>query len=69
MFWGPAWNEFLRGGGNPRALRPLQADQFGTFYPAHGGRPALLDVWWGKPRVVPTSVLEILRSVGIPVRA
>jgi len=33
MFWGPQWNEYLDSGKPAMALRPRQADQFGSFYP------------------------------------
>lgn len=40
MFWGPRWNDYLSKGNRASALRPKQADQFGSFYPAWRGRPA-----------------------------
>lgn len=68
MFWGPGWVDYLREGGRASALRPGQADQFGTFYPAWHGRPALIDLRWvGQwPRVVPPKALAILKGFGVP---
>jgi hypothetical protein len=70
LFWGPRWNDYLSKGGSPRALRPEQADQFGSFYPAWRGRSALIDLpWAGRwPRLVPERALTILRRYGVPVR-
>jgi hypothetical protein len=71
MFWGPVWNDYLRHGGDPNALRPAQADQVGRFFPAHQGRAAVLDLpWAGRwPRRVPPAALTVLKRFGIPVAA
>lgn len=68
MFWGPYWIDYLNEGNRASALRPGQADQFGVFYPAWRGRPALIDLrWMGQwPRVVPSMALTILRRFGVP---
>jgi len=72
MFWGPRWNDYLSNGHRATALRPHQADQFGSFYPAWRGRPALMELsladrrW---PRVVPARALAILKRFGVPITA
>ena len=70
MFWGPHWVAYMRQGKRASALRPKQADQFGTFYPAWRGHPALIDLpWAGRwPRIVPAKALATLRRFGVPVR-
>jgi hypothetical protein len=70
MFWGPQWSEYLSSGRPVTALRPRQADQFGWFYPAWRGRPALIDLPWvgGWPRPQSTRALAILRRYGVPIR-
>ena len=69
MFWGPRWIEYLSSGHEASALRPGQADQFGSFYPARNGRPAVIDLpWAGRwPRVVPGKALATLRHFGVPI--
>ena len=71
MFWGPGWNDYVRQGGDPKALRPAQADQVGRFFPAHHGRAALFDLPWAGhwPRRVPPAALSVLKRFGIPVAA
>jgi hypothetical protein len=66
MFWGPRWIGYLRKGKLASALRPKQADQFGSFYPAWRGRPAMIDLpWAGRwPRVVPAKALATLERFG-----
>jgi hypothetical protein len=70
MFWGPKWNDYLSSGKSATALRPRQADQSGSFYPAWRGRPALIDLpWYGQwPRPVPASALLILKRYGVPIK-
>jgi hypothetical protein len=70
LFWGPRWNAYLAGGGSASALRPRQADQQGSYYPAAGGRPAAVDLpWAGRwPRVVPATAVRILVRFGVPAR-
>jgi hypothetical protein len=70
MFWGPQWNDYLRSGHSPALLRPRQADQHGSFYPAYRGRPAVIDLPWAGawPRIVPASGLAILVRYRVPVR-
>jgi hypothetical protein len=69
MFWGPGWNEYLREGKDPKALRPGQSDQTGRFYPAYHDRPALMDLGWADrwPRHVPPVALSLLKRFGVPV--
>ncbi|MFL5954345.1 MAG: hypothetical protein ACJ76I_09590 [Gaiellaceae bacterium] len=69
MFWGPGWNDYIRSGKDPKALRPGQADQAGRFFPAYHGRPALIDLGWAGawPRHVPRRALTILKSFGVAV--
>jgi len=70
MFWGPRWIAYLQQGKRASALRPRQADQWGVFYPAWRGRPALINLSWAGewPRVVPPQALAILRRFGIPTK-
>jgi hypothetical protein len=69
MYWGPRWSDYLNEGKRASALRPGQADQVGSFYPAFWGRPALIDLpWAGKwPRLVPPKALAILKRFGVPI--
>ena len=70
MFWGPRWIDYLSNGKRASALRPGEADQFGRFYPAWRGRPALIDLGWAGrwPRVVPPKALAILKRFGVPTK-
>lgn len=70
MFWGPRWNDYLAQGKRASALRPGQADQSGSFYPAWRGRPALIDLPWAGqwPRVVPSKALAVLKRFGVPTK-
>ncbi len=70
MFWGPRWNEYLSSDKPATALRPRQADQFGSLYPAWRGRPATIDLpWAGRwPRPVSGKALTILKRYGVPIR-
>ena len=70
MFWGPRWNEYLSSGKPATALRPRQADQFGSLYPAWRGRPAMIDLpWAGRwPRPLSAKALTILRRYCVPIR-
>jgi hypothetical protein len=59
--------------GRPRqGLKPSAADQFGRYYPAAGGMPAVIDLPWGAgapwPRQVAARALRILRQHGVPTR-
>jgi hypothetical protein len=68
MFWGPSWIEYLDSGSDPAALRPADADQTGSFYPAWNGRPAAIDLPWAAgtwPCTVPPRGLAILRRYGV----
>lgn len=68
MFWGPRWIDYLGEGKRAAALRPGQADQFGSFYPAWHGQPASIDLSGAdlQPLVVPPKALAILRRFGVP---
>ncbi len=70
LFWGPRWNDYLDKGNPAAALRPRQADQFGSFYPSWRGRPASIDLpWAGRwPHLVSAKALTILKRYGVPVR-
>lgn len=70
MFWGPRWIDYLSEGKRASALRPAQADQFGSFYPAWRGRPAVIDLSGAvqSPRVVPSKTLAILEGFGVPTK-
>lgn len=70
LFWGPRWITYLAAGRSPKALRPAQADQQGSYYPAYGSRGAAIDLpWAGRwPRAVPQPALRILARFGIPAR-
>jgi hypothetical protein len=50
-------------------LRPQDADQQGSFYPAWHGRPAAIELPWAGswPRLVPAKALAILKHYRIPV--
>jgi hypothetical protein len=69
MFWGPRWVDYLAAGHRAAALRPQDADQQGSFYPAWHGRPAAIDLPWAGswPRLVPAKALATLKDYGIPV--
>jgi hypothetical protein len=61
--------EFWGWGGRPRPTRPSQANQHGWFYPAQRSKPPVIVVTLSGekiPRLVPTSVLEILRRHRVP---
>jgi hypothetical protein len=69
MFWGPRWIDYLRSGKRATALRPQDADQFGSVYPAWRGRPAMIVLWAGSwPRPLSAKALTILRRHGVPIR-
>jgi hypothetical protein len=59
MFWGPRWVDYLAAGHRAAALRPQDADQQGSFYPAWRGRPAAIDLPWAGswPRLLPAKAL------------
>jgi hypothetical protein len=61
--------EFWGWGGRPRPTRPSQANQHGWFYPRHRSKPPVIVVTVNGenfPRLVPTSVLEILGRHHVP---
>jgi hypothetical protein len=68
MFWNAGlWESYVRDG-RLGTLRPEQADQFGRFYPAVPGRPALVDLPWDGtwPKRVSPEALAILVRHGVP---
>lgn len=69
MFWGPRWVDYLAAGHRATALRPQDADQQGSFYPAWHGRPAAIDLPWAGswPRLVPAKALATLKHYRIPI--
>jgi len=70
MFWGPRWIDYLHEGKRASALRPGQADQFGSFYPAWRGHGALIDLSGAgqSPLIVPSKALAVLRQFGVPTK-
>ena len=67
LFWGWEWHATAESPERLRALRPGQANQRGTFYPATGTAPALLMVGH-TAGVVSDSGLAILARHAVPVR-
>jgi hypothetical protein len=70
MFWNAGiWEPYARKG-RLESLRPEQANQFGRFYPAVAGRPALVDLPWAGtwPKRVGPDALAILARHGVPTR-
>ena len=63
-------SEFWGWGGKPAPASPRGANQTGWFYPARGGRPALIRLvadgrdWL---RIAPQRVIWILASHGVPI--
>ena len=63
--------EFWAWSGRPRPTRPSDASQHGTFYPAHGSRPAVFAVMVDgarAPWIAPVAALRILARHGVPTR-
>jgi hypothetical protein len=63
--------EFWAWSGRPQPTRPSDASQHGTFYPAHGSRPAVFAVMVDgtrAPRIAPATALRILARHGVPTR-
>jgi hypothetical protein len=63
--------EFWAWSGRPRPTSPAQASQHGSFYPAHGAKPALVVLTVqgiSVPRVAPPFLLATFAGQGIPVR-
>jgi hypothetical protein len=67
LFWGPAWNAYVRDGKPLDKLRPEDANQKGRFYPAFGDKPAVISAG---PTVkqVPAESLRFLERHGIRTR-
>lgn len=71
LFWNNLlWEPYVREG-RLDELRFEQANQFGRFYPATGGQPALVDVpGYGQwPKIANDTALRILEAHGVPVQA
>ena len=63
LFWG--WYD------KPRPRSPRQANDRGFFYPAHRGRPAVIEIGVNgryQPWLAPPRVLRLLGRHGVPVR-
>jgi hypothetical protein len=61
--------EFWGWGGRPRPTRPSRANQHGWFYPKHRSKPPVIVLRVNGenfPRLVPTTVLEILGRHHVP---
>lgn len=70
LFWDNSlWEPYVREG-RLDELRPDQANQVGSFYPAVGGKPALVNLpGYGKwPKTTNETALRILDAQGVPVR-
>jgi hypothetical protein len=70
MFWDAGiWEPYVREG-RLGSLRPEQANQFGRFYPAVAGQPALVDLPWAGtwPKRVGPDAQAILARHGVPTR-
>lgn len=62
-FWG--WS------GKPRPTKARDANQHGSFYPAHGSLPPVIDITVdgvAAPHLVSATALSILRRHGVPTR-
>ena len=64
-FWGAQWRAYTHPD-SLRVLAPERASQHGTFYPAVGSRPAVVDI--GALRVLTDSGVALLRAHGVSVR-
>ncbi|TML66173.1 MAG: hypothetical protein E6G22_00605 [Actinobacteria bacterium] len=63
--------EFWAWSANPAPTDPSQANQHGSFYPAHGHRPALFKMMVDGtrvPRIASARALAILARHGVPTR-
>jgi len=63
--------EFWDWGGKPRPTKASDANQHGSFYPAHGSLPPVIDITVmgiAAPHLVSARVLKILRRHGVPAR-
>jgi hypothetical protein len=63
--------EFWAWSGKPRPTKASDANQHGSFYPAHGSLPAVIDITVqgvAAPHRVSATVLKILRRHGVPTR-
>jgi hypothetical protein len=69
LFWGDTtWEPYVREG-RLAELGPEQANQYGRFYPAFGGRNAIMNLDVPGSRKATKGLLEILAAHGIPTRA
>jgi hypothetical protein len=63
--------EFWDWSGKPRPTKPGDGNQHGSFYPAHGSLPPVIDITvdgMATPHLVSARVLKILRRHGVPTR-
>jgi hypothetical protein len=60
--------EFWGWGNSPVPTSPAEATQHGTFYPAHGGRPAVVALSNDQARVAPKLLLRVFAAHHIPTR-
>jgi hypothetical protein len=63
--------EFSDWSGKPRPTKASDASQHGSFYPAHGSLPPVIDITvegMTAPHRVSAKVLKILRRHGVPTR-
>ena len=68
LFWGSDWRAYASSPERLATLKPVQANQYGHYYPAVAGARALVSV--GSIRgPVSDSGLAVLRRHGIPTRA
>ncbi len=64
--------EYWAWGRRPRPTSPAQASQHGSFYPAHGSKPAVVVLQVRGvvvPRLAPALLLEVLARKGVPTQA
>lgn len=62
LFWGPAWDEYVRAGKSLEALHPEQASQRGRLYPATGDQPPLIAFESPASAPVPTTPQPLSRT-------
>jgi hypothetical protein len=67
LFWGAGWRATAESPERLRGLRPEQASQHGTFYPATATAPAVLAVG-SRLGIVSDSGLAVLRRHRVPVQ-
>lgn len=68
LFWGPAWDEYVRVGKPIGTLRPEQGNAVGRLYPAMGQAPAICVCAGLAVRRLGPEALAYLERQGVPVR-